>query len=167
MNNDLDGASGLAALGALAGLAAGALESNGADLSYSGLKGGLRSALTKDPVDGILVTVLGGSFLFFLAEKGHNPKVNSYFDALVYVSTCLSVGYADVFARTPAGKAIATALMTFGPALAAAALNPTAENAAPPASVDPRLLEVQRAIVDKLDAILGELRAMPHVTASS
>jgi hypothetical protein len=54
------------------------------------------------------------------AEKDHNPKVRSYFDALVFLSTCMSVGYANVFARTPAGKAIASAVMTFGPAMSGA-----------------------------------------------
>ena len=157
MSKNLDGAT----LGALLSIAAGSLQSNGADLSFGGLKNGLRGVLTKDPIDGALVTVLGGSFLFYLAEKDENPKVSSYFDALVYVSTCLSVGYADVFARTPAGKAIATALMTFGPALAAAVLDPPKAAHDTPAPVDPKLLEVQRAIVDKLDAILGELRTRP------
>jgi hypothetical protein len=59
-----------------------------------------------------------------LAEKQKNPKVNSYYDALVFISTCMSVGYANVFAVTNAGKAIATAVMTFGPALSARALEP-------------------------------------------
>lgn len=123
----------------------------------STLKRGLRDAIAKDPIDSLVVTVLGGSFLFFVAEKGKNPKVNTYWDALVFISTCLSVGYADTFARTPAGKAIATALMTIGPAMAAAALAPPKSEQTP--DLTPELLEVQRAIVDKLDAILAELRA--------
>jgi voltage-gated potassium channel len=132
----------------------------GGDLSYASLKGELKSAITKDPFDATVVTVLGGSFLFYVAEKGHNPKVETYWDALVFISTCLSVGYADVFARTPAGKAIASAVMTFGPAMSGALLDGPASGASEKtAEVPGELLEVQRVIVDKLDAILEELRA--------
>ena len=124
---------------------------------YGALKQRLRDAASRDPVDSVLVTVLGGALLFFYAEKGHNPKVTSYFDALVYVSTCVSVGYADIFPKTATGKAIASALMAFGPSIAAAALEPRARDRTPEPA-DPKLLEVQRLVCDKLDAILGELR---------
>ena len=60
---------------------------------------------------------------FFQAERGINPKINSYMDAYYYISTCASVGYADVFAVTQMGKAIAALVMTVGPALAAKALD--------------------------------------------
>jgi hypothetical protein len=140
-------------------------------VEYDGLKARLRDAAAEDPIDSLMVTVLGGALLFYYAEKGHNPKVETYFDALVYVSTCVSVGYADIFPKTKAGKTIATALMTFGPAIAAAALEPPADGAPPlagarstpgtkqPEPIDPKLLEVQRVLCDKLDAILMELRA--------
>lgn len=149
-----------AALSALKQIALGLAGARGGDLSYGTMKRGLREAVRRDPVDAILVTVLGGAYLFYLVEKGKNPKCESFWDALVFVSTALSVGYDDVFARTDAGKAIASFIMTFGPALAAAALDPPAgEEAAAPAA--PEALEVQRAILERLDAILGELRAAP------
>ncbi len=130
----------------------------GAATGLDGLKQRIRDAAGRDPMESIAVTVLGGALLFFYAEKGHNPKVRTYFDALVYVSTCVSVGYADIFPQTKTGKAIASALMTFGPAIAASALEPpVGQERAEPA--DPKLLEVQCLIVDKLDAILGELKA--------
>lgn len=44
-------------------------------------------------------------------------------DALVYCSTCLSVGYDRTFPVTPTGKRIAAALMAIGPAMAARALD--------------------------------------------
>ncbi len=84
----------------------------------------LRTAVARDPIDAALTTVLVGAYLFYEAERGKNPKVNSYYDALVFVSTNLSVGYCDIFARTDAGKAIGTALMTFGPALATNIFDP-------------------------------------------
>jgi hypothetical protein len=41
----------------------------------------------------------------------------------VYCSTCLSVGYGDIFAMTPIGKMVGTYLMTIGPALSGATLD--------------------------------------------
>src|SRR6478735_251739 len=58
------------------------------------------------------------------AELGRNAKVTSFYDAVVYAATNLSVGYSDIFAKTPAGKAIGALLMTYGPALATRALDP-------------------------------------------
>jgi voltage-gated potassium channel len=146
---DDEGALGMLAALALSGAAGG---------SYGSIKEGLKAAITQDPFDATVVTVFGGAFLFYVAEKGNNPKVETYWDALVFISTCMSVGYADVFARTAAGKAIASAVMTLGPAMSGAILDPTTpkeEKKEPP----PELLQVQAAIVDKLDAILQELRA--------
>jgi voltage-gated potassium channel len=139
------------ALGAVLATAALSAHTNGIDLSYGGLKQGLRELMVRDPIDALAVTVLGGSYLFYLAEVGHNPKVTSYYDALVFISTNLSVGYADVFARTNAGRAIASAIMTLGPAMSGAALDTPGG--------DTKSLEVQGAILGKLDAILKELRA--------
>lgn len=153
----------VAALSALGQIARGLLSSSGGDLSYGTLKRGFREAMVRDPLDSLAVVVLGGSYLFYLAEKGRNPKCNSFWDAMVFVTTCLSVGYDDVFARTDSGKAIASFLMTFGPALATAALDPPAgEKATPVAAApgsDPEALEVQRAILAKLEAILLALKA--------
>jgi voltage-gated potassium channel len=138
--------------------------------SYSSLKQRLRAAVARDPFDATLLTVLGGAFLFYVAEKEENPKVRTYWDALVFVSTCLSVGYADIFARTSAGKAIASALMTLGPAISGAILeeprrdadpqvSATSRNADPQGSATPeQMLALQRVIAEKLEAILGELR---------
>ena len=130
---------------------------NGVLESWSEVKRELREGMNKDPLDALAVTVLGGSFLFYMAEKDENPKISTFADALMFISTCLSVGYADVFAKTPAGKSIAAAVMMVGPAMAAKALDP-------PAAVSPKddaVLEVQRVIAEKLDAILVELRQRP------
>jgi voltage-gated potassium channel len=147
----LDESAALALMASLAGACVG-------ETSYESLKNGLRGAVARDPFDATVVTVLGGAFLFYVAERGQNPKVTSYWDALVFISTCLSVGYADVFARTPAGKAIASAVMTIGPAMSGAILeSPGGDGTAKAETTE--LLLVQKAIVDKLDAILSELRA--------
>jgi hypothetical protein len=102
--------------------------------------------------------VLLASWLFYKAEKGHNPKVNSLYDALVYVSTNLSVGYSDIFAKTPRGKAIGTALMTYGPAMAAKIFDtPTAPATAVAAA--PAALLGSKDVLDRLDRILAVLEA--------
>ncbi|HUN23512.1 MAG TPA: potassium channel family protein [Anaerolineales bacterium] len=60
--------------------------------------------------------------LFYLAEKGQNPRIQTYTDAFYYISTCASVGYADIFPVTQKGKAVASLVMTLGPAIAAGLL---------------------------------------------
>lgn len=130
----------------LAALAAAAEPDFGKD-AVQKVKDGLRDGFTNDPMGTTATTVLVASWLFYKAEKGHNPKVNSFYDALVFVSTSLSVGYSDIFAKTPAGKAVASALMTVGPSMAARLLDePGGEGEAQ-----------SRAIVERLDKILEAL----------
>lgn len=84
--------------------------------------------LGDNPCRNTAALVALSSLLFYAAERDHNPKVNDVFDAGIYCSTCLSVGYGDIFAKTPLGKLLGTALMTIGPALSGAALDgPTTE----------------------------------------
>jgi len=113
--------------------------------------------LRGQPAANSFAIVFASAVLFYRAEKGHNPKVNDFYDALIYCSTCLSVGYADVFARTPTGKLIGTFLMTIGPSLAAKTLDGR-ETAAAPTTLDPQ-------IGDKLDGILRELQKISSLQA--
>lgn len=76
------------------------------------------SSLAKAPAQNAAVVVMASAVLFLHFEKGVNPKVNDITDALLYTSTCLNVGYADVHPVTKAGKLLGTILMTYGPALA-------------------------------------------------
>jgi hypothetical protein len=147
-----------AALSALGQIARGLLSQQGGELSWPVAKRGLREALLRDPLDSLAAVVLGGSYLFYLAEKGQNPKVESFWDALTFITTCLSVGYDDVFARTSSGKAIASFVMTFGPALSGAALEPPA---AEQAAAEAEALAVQKAILARLDSIHEALQARP------
>src|SRR5262245_47242653 len=100
------------------------------------------------------VTALG-SYLFYKAEYGHNDKVKSIWDAMVYVSTCLSVGYGDIFAKTPMGKLLGTTIMTIGPALANAAFNGSSASAARDAAAQAK---VQEEILSTMKQILAELQ---------
>jgi len=67
--------------------------------------------------------VSAAAVLFFCAEEGHNPSVRTYVDAVHYISTSLSVGYANIFPVTQAGKAIGALVQMVGPALSAKALD--------------------------------------------
>jgi hypothetical protein len=82
--------------------------------------------------------VCAAAVLFLCAEEGHNPSVRTYWDALHYVSTSLSVGYANIFPVTQAGRAIGAVVQMVGPALSARAL--------------------ERNAPDKMDEVLAELR---------
>jgi hypothetical protein len=79
--------------------------------------------LGDNPARNTAAVVALSSLLFYAAERDHNHKVNDVFDASIYCSTCLSVGYGDIFAKTPLGKLIGTVLMTVGPALSGAVMD--------------------------------------------
>jgi hypothetical protein len=76
-----------------------------------------------NPLDAAVTFLASASYAFYMAEKDVNPKIKTYIDAFYYISTCASVGYADIFAATQAGRAIAALVMILGPALTNAALN--------------------------------------------
>jgi hypothetical protein len=107
--------------------------------------------LTRYPMETLAGFLLGTSAAFYLAERNVNPKVKTYVDALYYISTCLSVGYADIFAQTQTGRAVATLVMTIGPSLASNSLER-------PGNALPASVQGQEIIVERLDAILEELR---------
>jgi hypothetical protein len=103
-----------------------------------------------------LVALVGlGAALFYKAEVGQNPKVNSYWDALVYISTCCSVGYGDIFAHTPIGKAIGSVVMTIGPAMANAAFDGASHQRAREAEAQAAL---QKELLATMKEILAELK---------
>lgn len=160
----------LSLLTATAGIAFdGAADGDG----YGALKERLRGLATRDPIDTLLATVLGGGLLFHLAERDHNPRCATLWDSVLYAATSLSVGYDDVFPKTPLGNVIAAAIQTFGPAMAASAFEPpSAESAAAEqarataaiadAATQAELLEVNRAILARLDEIAASLAAGPN-----
>ena len=108
------------------------------------------ASLRNKPAQATALFATAAAIIFYYAERGHNPKVNDYYDALVYCTTNLSVGYSDIFARTPVGKLVGSILMTFGPALSGAALD------------GPRQAEqddTQKQILSTLQQILTRLEA--------
>ncbi|MGV3721013.1 MAG: ion channel [Actinomycetota bacterium] len=118
----------------------------------------LMNMAVDNPLETLLVGVMGSAWVFFLAERGENEGVNTYDDALYYISTCLSVGYANIFPKTQIGKFVAAIVMTLGPSLSTWVVEGhlVARTAAEPAGAAGRDLT---PVIDKLDAILQVLKA--------
>lgn len=117
-----------------------------------------QNAFADEPFTKLIGMVGVGAWIFFKAEHGVNPKVNSYYDALIYVSTCASVGYGDIFAVTPLGKLVGTFVMTVGPAMANAAFvggHLAREQERKEAQA------TQLQILDTMQQILAELKKRP------
>jgi len=112
--------------------------------------GAVGAALDDSPLGSTAAVVGAGTVLFYALERGRNPKVNDVFDAMVYTSTCLSVGYGEIFAKTPLGKVLGSALMTVGPALAARTLDGPAMDRRD--AVQAQVLETLKGILAKLEA---------------
>ena len=77
----------------------------------------------RSPLDATFEFLAGAAVAFYAAEKDANPKIKTLVDAFYYISTCASVGYADIFAVTQTGRAIAALVMVVGPPLTGKALN--------------------------------------------
>ena len=112
--------------------------------------------LTEKPLQNTIALVALSSVLFYLAERGRNPKVNDIYDALIYCSTNMSVGYSDIFARTPLGKLIGSAVMTIGPAMAARTLEGVG---------DRRRDATQDQVLQTLQQILSALKPAPETSS--
>ena len=108
--------------------------------------------LTDKPCAKAAALVGASAVLFYAAERGHNPKVRDLYDALVYCTTNISVGYCDIFAHTPVGKLIGSTLMTLGPAMAAKTLD------GKKSEVDG---DTQRQILATLQEIAAKLNEQP------
>ena len=109
------------------------------------------TTLTERPCAKAAALVGVSSVLFYAAERGHNPKVKDIFDAMVYTSTCLSVGYGDIFAKTPLGKLMGTTLMTIGPAVAAQTLDGAGNERRD--AVQAEMLETLKRILEQLERV--------------
>jgi len=126
---------------------------------YASLKQDLRRWAKDDPIDALVATVLGGGLAFYLAEHDHNPSCVTPWDGILYMATCLSVGYDNLFPTTPTGHALASLVQTFGPALSGMAFDPPAAEARAEAAEQ---AEVNRAILARLDDIVRLLSEAKH-----
>ena len=124
-----------------------------------------------NPSEALFTVVTGAALVFYLAEKPVNERVNTYDDALYYISTCLSVGYANIFPLTQLGKLVAAIVMVIGPSLSSWMLEGrlvrrtaeagTAADGGAPAGPD------FGPVMEKLDEILREMRAQRVLAAPS
>ena len=137
--------------GALLPLALGFLAMDGSEGGYAQLKNDVRDWAKRDPIDALLATVVGGGLAFYAAEKESNPACATPWDGILYISTCLSVGYDNLFPTTTTGHLLATLVQTFGPALAAQAFDPPAAASAQP--------DLNQQILARLDEIVRLLAA--------
>lgn len=110
--------------------------------------------VTEDPARNVTALVAAATIAFYLAERRANPKVNDVWDSLVYTSTCLSVGYGDIFPKTPLGKILGAALMLVGPSMAARALDGRPSAPARDPVLDD-ILETLRKILARLESAGG------------
>lgn len=113
------------------------------------VEGALRAKHARDPMGAAVATVLLASVLFHRAERGHNPKVSTLYDALLHVTSSLTGGANGSSPTTTAGKAITAATATFGPAMARRILDE------PSAVANAELRD--RAVLERLDAIVTAL----------
>lgn len=120
------------------------------------VKSSLRTWAKKDPIDALLATVVGGGFAFYLAERNTNPGCKNPWDGILYMATALSVGYDNLFPTTTAGHALATFVQTFGPSLAANALEPPA---AEESAQQARENAIQLAILERLERIANAVES--------
>lgn len=105
--------------------------------------------LAQQPAHSLAKVVVASGVLFYVLERHHNPKVKDIWDAMLYTSTCLSVGYADIHPRTPLGKVLGSILMTYGPALADKAFD--GERLERQDATQQQILSTLQAILAKLE----------------
>jgi hypothetical protein len=134
-----------------------------ADL-YQTWKNRLLDAAADNPLETLVSVVLGSAWLLYQAEHETNEGFNTYDDALYYVSTCLSVGYANVFPKTQAGKFVAALVMMIGPSLSSWVveghlIRRGATQPAPAPVVAPAANSAEMTLVaEKLEELIQELR---------
>lgn len=117
-------------------------------------------AARANPLESLATMLIGGSLVFFAAERSVNGKVNSFWDALYFISTCASVGYADIVAKTTVGKAVGSLVMALGPALCAMALD---RPDLPPLGAEMEPRTDLTPLLAKMDAMLSELQRIGTV----
>lgn len=139
----------------LASLVTRLLASSGEAELLGGVSRGLREAAEADPLGTLATTVAAASTVFYLAERGKNPKVKSLHDAFVLITTSLSVGCTDIFPRTKMGKMVTSLVMCVGPALSSRALDPPDGRPEEKAMRD--LVASQRELNTKLERLVRAL----------
>jgi hypothetical protein len=119
--------------------------------AYAELKQDLRRWAKDDPLDALVATVIGGGLAFYLAEHDRNPSCAKPWDGILYIATCLTVGYDNLYPVTSTGHALASLVQTLGPAMAGMAFDPPA---AETRAAEAEAAAVNRAILARLEDIV-------------
>ena len=139
------------------------LDDLGTGSDYALAKDKVRAWAKEDPIDALAAVVVGGGLAFYLAERDSNPACKNPWDGILYMSTALSVGYDNLFPTTTAGHALAIFAQTFGPSLAANALEPPgAEKRAAEAAAlarEAELADINRQILARLEDVVRLLES--------
>jgi hypothetical protein len=133
-------------------------ETQAAVEAFQGWKTRLLDYAADNPAEALFWTLTGGAFVFYLAEKEANPDVRGYNDALHYISTCLSVGYARIFPVTPTGKLVASIVMAIGPSLSGWVIEGRLVRRNTEAGEEAASARDLTPMLERLDAILEELK---------
>jgi hypothetical protein len=138
------------------------LADSGSDSTYTGVKRELKTWVERDPMDALVAAVIGGGYAYYLAEHDSNDSCNTPLDGILYASSAL-FGYDTALPTTETGRAVASLVKTFGPALASNAFEPgAAEKHAAEAAEHARAEEaaaVNRQILARLEDIVRLLEA--------
>jgi hypothetical protein len=131
------------------------LADGGAGSTYQSAKRELKDLVDRDPMDALVAAVVGGGFAYYLAEHETNVSCATPLEGILYASSAL-FGYDTSPPTTETGRAIASFVKTFGPALAGRAFDePAGERIAREAEA----AEVNRQILARLEDIVRLLEA--------
>ncbi len=115
--------------------------------NYGAAKQQLREWVDRDPLDSLVAAVIGGGYAYYLAERDTNIACTTPLDGILYTSSAL-FGYDTALPTTEHGRAVASFVKTFGPALASNAFSPTAADKRAAEDAE-RLRLAQAAEVDR------------------
>lgn len=127
--------------------------------AFQSWKNRLLEYAADNPAEALFWTLTGGAFVFYLAEKDVNEDVRGYNDALHYISTCLSVGYARIYPVTQIGKLVASIVMAIGPSLSGWVIEGSLVRRQSEAAAETPPGRDLAPMLERLDAILEELKA--------
>jgi hypothetical protein len=127
------------------------------EISYAALKQRIVHYSAQHPIDCMVEATVAGTVLIYLAERGHNPRVQNLSDAFWTVTNCIAAVADAGGAVTPIGKVILGLVMGIGPGLQAlvAAEGISHRQIPPPAAaLDPVVVARLEHIAQVLERIL-------------
>lgn len=144
--------------GALAGR-----DDSGVEATLLDIRRRLVDRAARRPIDTMVDVTLGGTVLYYLLERAHNPRVTTLADAFWAVTSCIAAAPgAAGGAVTSRGKVLLGLVMGVGPGLQSlvAAEGATCRTAPPPAdALAAATLERLDRIAELLEQLVGQREA--------